>query len=75
MNVQSVALYNVGRSARAHFTIKALEGERLNFYAYNQTVANIAEREPHEVTKLSILKSKPFSIQHSKNTIHSIIRI
>ena len=59
----------------AHFTIKTLEGERLNFYAYNQTVANIAEREPCEVTKLSILKSKPFSIQHSKNTIHSITRI
>ena len=38
----------------AHFTIKTLEGVRLNFYAYNQTVVNIAEREPHEVTKLTI---------------------
>ena len=35
----------------AHFNIKTLEGERLNFYAYNQTVANIAERESRAIRK------------------------
>ena len=62
-----------------HFTIKTSDGDRQNFYAYNEIVTKIAEKEPHEVTKIAMLKSRPFSLQHNKNNViqsnESITRI
>ena len=60
----------------AHFTIKTTNGERRSFYVYNEIVANIAERAPHEVTKMAILKSRPFCLQYNKKSsiIQSITR-
>ena len=59
----------------AHFTIKTTNGDRLSFYAYNEIVTSITEKAPHEVTKMAILKSRPFCLQHNKNNvIQSITR-
>ena len=52
----------------AQFTIKATNGEQRSFYAYNEMVANIAERAPYEVTKIAILKSGPFCLQYNKKS-------
>ena len=59
----------------AHFTVKKIDGEKLKFYVYNDIVAKIADRAPQEVTKLTMLKSRLFSLQHSKSIIQSVTRI
>jgi len=68
----------VGRSANLiclHTTIKTTNGAHLSFYAYNEIATSTTEKAPQEVTKMAILKSKPFSLQHNKNNvIQSITR-
>ena len=53
----------------ALFTVKTTTGDQLSFYTYNEIVTSITEKAPHEVTKMAILKSRPFSLQHNKNNI------
>ena len=40
-----------------HFIIKTSDGDEQKFYAYNEIVTKIAEKEPCEVTKIAMLKS------------------
>ena len=50
----------------AHLTVKTASGEKLSFRAFDKILLDIAQKQPNKLTKIAVMKSKPFSLYHTQ---------
>ena len=58
----------------AHITVKTASGNNLHLQVFDQVLLDIAQKPPSDITRLTLLKSLPFSMYHRDGIIYSISR-